>query len=222
MKKNIIVIAIALLAVASSANAQFLKFGIKGGLTSSNVKFDKTTFDQVSTTSGAKDFIVTQGDSKMGYQFGLFGRIKVLGIFIQPELLFSHSQGEVLIADITANEIYKETQKFNKVDIPVIVGWKIGPARLGIGPVASFMLGEKDGLKDKLSELADQTTTSNFNKATFGYQVGAGLDILGKITLDVRYEGNLSKLGNGIKLGDENYSFDQRNPQWIFSVGIFF
>lgn len=217
MKKNIIVIVLAIFTVVGTANAQFLKFGIKGGLTSSNVKFDKTTF-----TSGASTFIAKQGDAKYGMQFGLFARVKVLALFIQPELLFSHSQSEVLIADITANKAYTETQKFNKIDIPVIVGWKLGPARIGLGPVASFMLSEKDGLKDKLSDLSSQVTTNNFSKATFGYQIGAGLDILGKIALDVRYEGNLSKLGSGIKLGDTNYKFDQRNPQWIFSVGIFF
>jgi hypothetical protein len=217
MKKCIIVTVIALLTVVGTANAQFLKFGLKGGLTSSNVKFDKTTF-----TSGGNDFIAKQGDAKYGMQFGLFGRIQLLGIFIQPELLFSHSQGEVIINDVTAGKFYTETQKFNKIDIPVMVGWKIGPARLGLGPVASIMVSEKDGLKDKLAVLSDQTTKSNFNKTTYGYQVGVGLDILGKIALDLKYEGNLSKLGSGIKLGDTNYSFDQRNPQWIFSVGVFF
>lgn len=217
MKKKVIVSVIALLTVVGTANAQFLRFGIKGGLTSSNVKFDKTTF-----TSGTNTFIAKQGDAKYGMQFGLFGRIQVLGVFIQPELLFSHSQGEVLLADVNANQVYTETQKFNKVDIPVIVGWKIGPARIGLGPVASYMLNEKDGLKDKLSDLAGETTKNNFKNATFGYQVGVGLDILSKITLDVKYEGNLSKLGSGITLGGTNYSFDQRNPQWIFSVGVFF
>ena len=34
-----------------------------------------------------------------------------------------------------------------------------------------------------------------FNGATWGYQVGVGLDIFKKITIDVKYEGNLSKLG---------------------------
>lgn len=217
MRKRFIVIVIALFTVVGTANAQFLKFGIKGGLTSSNVKFDKTTF-----TSGANTFIAKQGDAKYGMQFGLFARVKILALFIQPELLFSHSQSEVIINDVTANQVYTEAQKFNKIDIPVIVGWKFGPARIGLGPVASFMLSEKDGLKDKLSQLSAETTKNNFKNATFGYQVGAGLDILGKISLDIRYEGNLSKLGSGITLGNTNYKFDQRNPQWIFSVGVFF
>jgi len=220
MRKRIIVIAIAFLTVVSTANAQLLRFGFKGGVTSSNVKFDD--IKNITTTDNLQEFAIEQGNSKMGMQFGFFGRIQIVGFFIQPELLFSHSEGEVLLTDVTAAQVYSETQKFNKIDIPVMVGWKLGPARIGLGPVASFNLSEKDGLKDKLNSLVAETTTNNFKNATFGYQVGVGLDILKKITLDIKYEGNLSKLGSGIKLGDNNYSFDQRNPQWIFSVGIFF
>jgi len=215
MKKRIIVIALALLSVAGTANAQFLKFGFKAGLTSSNVKFDKTNI-------GVNQFVAEQGDSKYGMQFGFFARVKIVGFFLQPEVLFSHSQGEVKLTDVSTSKVYNETQKFNKVDIPVIVGWKFGPARFGFGPVASIMLNEKDGLKDKLKDLSTETVDNKFKGATFGYQVGVGLDILKKVTFDIKYEGNLSKLGTGIKLGDTNYSFDQRNPQWIFSVGVFF
>lgn len=219
--KKLLILLLAVLAI-DVANAQFIRFGFKGGVSSTNVKFDKTTLNSITTTDGVKNYVVEQGDSKMGFHAGLFGRIQLLGLFIQPELLFTHSQGEVVLADVTANQVYTETQKFNKVDIPVIVGWKFGPARLGIGPVASFMLSEKDGLKSKLSSLAEETTDNRFKNATFGYQIGVGLDILKKVTLDIRYEGNLSKLGNGITLGDKNYSFDQRNPQFLFSAGIFF
>ncbi len=218
MRKLSVLIIIALFIVANSANAQFLKFGFKAGITSSNVKFDNKT---VSTSDGAKDFLIKQGDAKTGYQFGFYARVKAVGIFVQPELLFSHSQNDVIIVDQSTSQIYTEAQKFNKIDIPVIVGWKIGPARLGLGPVASFNLSQTDGLKDKLNELANETTKNNFSKATFGYQVGVGLDIL-KLSVDVRYEGNLSKFGKGITLGDKNYSFDQRNPQWVFSVGFAF
>jgi hypothetical protein len=217
MKRKLVLL-IAFVAIVTTVDAQLLRFGIKGGLTSSNVKFDKTTF----TDAGASQFIAEQGNSKFGMQFGVFGRIQIVGFFVQPEVLFSHSSGEVLLTDVSAAKVYTETQKFNKVDVPVIVGWKLGPARIGLGPVASFMLNEKDGFKDKLSALSGDVTKSNFKNATFGYQVGVGLDLLKKITLDLKYEGNLSVLGSGINLGGTNYKFDQRNPQWIFSVGIFF
>ncbi len=215
MKRTIILIAI--IGASFAANAQLLRFGIKGGVSSTNVKFDKTTI-----SDGVKQYVVEQGDAKLGMHLGLFARIQVMGLYVQPELLFSRSQGEVTLNDITASQVYTETQKFNKVDIPVIVGWKFGPARVGLGPVATVLVSENDGLKQKLSDLTSQTVKNNFKTATFGYQVGVGLDILKKITLDLKYEGNLSKLGSGITLGSTNYSFDQRNPQLIFSLGVFF
>lgn len=218
--RKLLLLLIAALAVNFS-NAQFLRFGVKGGVSSTNVKFDKTTINQVNTNEGIKNFVVEQGDSKMGIHLGLFGRIQIAGLFIQPELLFTHSQGEVILKDVTASKLYNETQKFNKIDIPVLVGWKFGPARFGIGPVASIMMSEKDGLKDRFEDFTGDAE-SNFKKATFGYQVGIGLDILKKITLDVRYEGNLSKLGSGITLRGQDFNFDQRNPQFLFSAGIFF
>lgn len=215
MKRAIILFSI--VGASLAANAQFLRFGVKGGVSSTNVKFDKTTI-----TDGVKQYVVEQGDAKLGMHLGLFARIQVMGLYVQPELLFSRSQGEVVLNDISASQVFTETQKFNKVDIPVIVGWKFGPARVGLGPVATVLVSENDGLKDKLSDLTSQTVKNNFKTATFGYQVGVGLDILKKITLDLKYEGNLSKLGSGITLGSTNYSFDQRNPQLIFSLGVFF
>jgi len=211
-----------ILVVSLAANAQFLRFGVKGGVSSSTVKIDKTTF---STIDDAETFVVEQGNSKMGLHFGLFGRIQVLGFYVQPELLFTQSKGEVVLTDITNSESPLKSirdQKFNKIDIPVMVGWKIGPARLGLGPVASVMLSEQDGLKDELADATNESVESNFKNATFGYQVGAGLDIFKFATLDVKYEGNLSKLGEGVNIAGKPYTFDQRNPQWIFSLGIFF
>ncbi|QKG79969.1 porin family protein [Tenuifilum thalassicum] len=215
MKKLLFILVLVGFSLTSSA--QFLRFGVKGGVSSTNVKFDKTTID-----NGVNSYLIEQGDAKLGMHLGFFARIQVMGFFAQPELLFSHSQGEVVLNDLTASQVYNETQKFNKVDIPVLVGWKFGPARIGFGPVATVLLSENDGLKDKLTDLTNQTVKNNFNSATFGYQIGLGLDILKKVTLDVRYEGNLSKLGSGITIGNNEYSFDQRNPQILFSAGIFF
>jgi len=215
MKRTLLILAFIGLALFS--NAQFFRMGLKGGVSSTNVKFDKTTI-----TNGADQYIVEQGDSKLGFHVGLFARVQIMGFYMQPELLFSRSQGEVMLKDVTLNKVYNESQKFNKFDIPVIVGWKFGPARVGFGPVATILVSENDGLKDKLADLTNQTVKNNFKSSTFGYQVGVGLDILKTLTLDLKYEGNLSKLGSGITLGNTDYSFDQRNPQLIMSVGFFF
>ncbi|MCK4699098.1 MAG: hypothetical protein KAT38_02140, partial [Bacteroidales bacterium] len=84
------------------------------------------------------------------------------------------------------------------------------------GPVASIIIDSK----------ADLIETAGYEEkikgASFGYQVGVGLDIINTISLDVRYEGNLSKLGDGVNIGGNDFEFDSRNPQIIFSLGIFF
>jgi hypothetical protein len=220
--KRIALLITALILFTASVEAQIIRFGVKGGVSSSSVKIDKTQF---STLNDVQTFVVEQGDAQLGLHFGLFSRIQALGFYIQPELLFTQSRGEVVLTDITNSaspvESFKE-QKFNKFDIPVIIGKKIGPARIGIGPVASIMLSESDGLKNKLADLTGEDVESNFKNATFGYQVGVGLDIFKFATIDVKYEGNLSKLGDGLNIGDRDFQFDQRNSQWIFSLGIFF
>ena len=223
MKKTLIILA-ALMTLSVASNAQFIRFGVKGGVSSSNVKFDQTTLKNVTTEDGPKDFLVEQGDSKLGLHFGVFGRIQIMGLFIQPEVLFTQTKGEVVINDLTTSNAVSSIakQKFNKFDIPVMVGWKFGPARVGLGPVASFVVGESDGLRDKVEELTKQTVKNDFKGATFGYQIGVGLDILKFATIDLKYEGNLSKLGNGLNIGGEDFKFDQRNPQFIASIGIFF
>ena len=103
-----------------------------------------------------------------------------------------------------------------------MIGWKFGPARVGLGPVASVMLSEKDGLKDKITDITDDTVDNNLKKAVFGYQVGVGLDIFKFATVDLKYEGNLSKLGESLAIAGQDFTFDQRNPQIILSLGIFF
>lgn len=223
MKKTLIILA-ALMTLSVASNAQFIRFGVKGGVSSSNVKFDTQTLEGITTEDGPKDFLVEQGDSKLGLHFGVFGRIQIMGLFIQPEVLFTQTKGEVVINDLTTSNAVSSIakQKFNKFDIPVMVGWKFGPARVGLGPVASFVVGESDGLKDKIDALTTEAVKNDFKGATFGYQIGVGLDILKFATIDLKYEGNLSKLGNGLNIGGEDFKFDQRNPQFIASIGIFF
>jgi hypothetical protein len=140
-------------------------------------------------------------------------------LYIQPEVLFSTSTTEVQIQEIdqgtVVDEVTKE-QKFNKIDVPLMAGWKFGPARIQFGPVASIVLSNESAIE------AAYDYEEEFNKATWGYQVGAGLDLFSTLTLDIKYEGSLSKFGDGIVVGDTKREFDSRPNQFIFSLGIFF
>ncbi len=205
--KRILFIALFISIAMSNAWSQF-KIGVRAGVTSSSISASDITVPNEYT-------IETLNNSKVGLQIGLMSQIKLGGLFIQPEVLIATSGGEVRVNDLVNNTSVVKDQKFTKIDIPVLVGVKMGPLRLGIGPVASMVLKSKSELTD-IDKFDDK-----FKSATFGYQAGVGLDIW-KIALDLKYEGNLSRLGDQVTISGKNYSFDSRGHQIIFGVGFLF
>lgn len=218
----------ALIGTISAANAQFLKFGLRGGVSSTQLKID-----DVVKVINANDEVVTlelATNTPLGFHFGGFAQIALGGIFIQPEFLFATTSSEITVTNTVdaLENLKKDAKQRNfRIDIPVLVGMKFGPARLGIGPVASFNLLNKDEFSDIVGEVAANDGQSNtaetlFKTAVWGAQIGAGLNIFGKIALDVKYEFGLSKLGDGMKVKGQDINFNQRSNQVIFSVGYMF
>jgi len=207
MKKLIFLIFI--LSLSLMANAQLLRFGVRGGVNASKVNIDQ----KLIVTSGSEEYILKGlSESKFGYHFGAFMRIKLSVLSVQPELIFSSTGGKVSVTDINGFEDIKELN-FNRVNVPVLVGINMGPIRFHGGPVGTFLISSKADLFNY---------KDNLQKATFGYQAGIGFDLLKKITFDARYEGSLSKLGSGVSVGGQNFNFDSRDSQFIFSLGFFF
>jgi len=204
------------LSVVSGVNAQ-IKFGLKGGVNSSAIKLDEV----ITVISGEEEYdLEGLTERTIGFHGGFMLRVTFFGAFIQPELLFTSTGGEVQVKDLLGFDQTKpewtEKLEFKKLDFPVMVGYKFGPARLQFGPVASFIISSKADLFDNAGY------EEKYKSATFGYQAGVGIDILKKVTFDFRYEGNLSKLGDGMTIGGEDFNFDTRPNQLIFSLGIFF
>ena len=204
--KKLIFIVFALISINAFSQ---VKLGVRAGVSSSSIYASSITEGnyKVSTLSNAK----------VGFQFGLMSQISLLGMYLQPEFLFSSSGGEVEVRDINSNATSITNQRFNKLDIPVIIGKRMGFARLGLGPVASIILNKPSDLV----EPGGTSFASKFNGATFGFQIDMGLDIW-KLAIDLKYEGNLSKLGSGVNVAGQQRSFDTRNSQFIFGVGLFF
>ena len=214
--KRLIFIALLIIPFSIVSNAQ-IKFGIKAGITSTSIKADDVF--SIDDVTDVEKLAIKGKNSKVGIQGGIFTRITILKLYIQPELLFTSTGGEIEVTEFleSGDKVTKlKEQKFNQIDIPIMLGYKIGPARLQAGPIASIVLSSSSALKDY------NNYEEEFNGATWGYQVGVGLDIFKKVTIDVKYEGNLSKLGDGVKIGGETRSFDSRNSQLVASLGIFF
>lgn len=212
MTKKLLIF-IALITLASLTQAQ-VKFGLRAGITSSTLQMDEYLIGDDDPT--VQSYVVRAAESRTGYQFGLVAQFSFVAFYVQPELLYSSLSGEVEVEQSGAT--YTETLTYNRLDIPIVGGYKFGPARLGIGPVASFMLKE-ESIFDNID--AENTEPQDVNKATWGFQVAAGVNVW-KLGLDLKYEGSLSKLGDGVTLGNRTYDFDSRTRQWIFSVSYFF
>ena len=186
-----------------------IKLGVRLGVMSSTIKASDFT-----TSSGTH--VQTLSNAKIGFQGGLVLRITVAKIFLQPEALLSSTGGEVRVSDVNSTTIVN--QRFTKLDVPVLIGTKLGPIRLGVGPVASVILNKPS---DAIN-FSGSSIENKYHKATFGYQLGAGFDLGKKFAIDLKYEGNFSKLGNGVVIDNNTYKFDSRTRQWILGIGLFF
>ncbi len=195
MKK--VMLTIVALLMINISYGQFT-LGPRFGLNSSSVDFDPFTVGGETVSSG---------NATAGFHAGVFSRITLGMIYIQPEALFSQSGGKIELSDNGFQQI-KELE-FNKLDIPVMVGTRfLKILRLQAGPTISMLLdAEAKGLEEEIK--------SGYKDATIGYQAGVGVD-LWNLVLDVKYEGNLSTFG------DELFGFptDQNQNQWIVSVGF--
>lgn len=209
--KKLIIVLIASMFIFTVSNAQLFNYGIKAGIGFSSLKMDDITGIQ----DGADVYDLITGDGVMGYHIGLQTRINIAMVVIQPELYFNAGGGTLeQVVEAGAREVLNV--RFNRFDIPLLAGVKLGPARITVGPVGSFILSESTDLTDIEPDFELFTSTM-----TWGFQAGLGLDI-SKLSIDARYEGSLSKLGNSFSVGGNDFPLDARPSQWIISLGFWF
>ena len=190
-----ILIAAALLLTANVAMCQIFALGVKGGLNSTKLKMKdvaKTAIKDANGKETTKTISMEEATSDLGFHVGGFARINALVMFVQPEIYYTNMSSHIKISTedvLSSTSIEPETAdvKNHRIDIPVIVGAKFGPARLGLGPVASFNLKSETKVSDQMKEQIGAGLDNAKNTASFAMQIGAGLDIMKKLTLDLRY-----------------------------------
>jgi outer membrane protein with beta-barrel domain len=204
MKKLLVILLTVLIAIPAFSQ---VKFGLKVGAETLTVP----TYD----ISTGDNNIVAIKDASWGFHAGAFLRFTLFGIYLQPEAVFASNSFEYNVTTITGTEIL--SQKSSRLEIPVLIGFKLGPLRLNAGPSASIQIGSPEALID------DPNFTDMYKGATFGYQAGIGVDLLKKITLDARYGGGLSqKFGDAISIGGQDFKLDHRQNSFILSIGLIF
>lgn len=192
----------------NTAQAQFLNFGIKGGL----------NYNSNGNLRGISDYIDNikiKSDEGTGYHFGVFTEIKIPFVYIRPELVYTHT-----LSDYSDNEFSSELA-INKVDMPILVGIKILQiGRIFAGPSFQYIL--NTDFKD--SSVYDNVREISSDDFSMGMQLGIGVE-LGKLGADIRWEKGISDtearfIGDvvGSDFIDQKISIDTRPEQFIISI----
>ena len=189
------------------ANAQF-HFGLRGGISSSQVKINETS-------EGLK---ISTGDNKFGYHIGVFAQIILHKKWVvQPELLFTSSGGNIDLSDGTSiNEVWNLS--FNQLDIPVTVAYRFFKFfRIQAGPVVSLML-----KADVRNENIIDDVKNNYKNASWGYQAGIGFDVW-KFSIDLKYQGSFNLINeNNIQIPGSEKSYDPNTKLNVLLLSLGF
>ncbi|MCM8569241.1 PorT family protein [Gramella jeungdoensis] len=190
---------IALIFTGFSMSAQTAEFGIKGGL-----NYGATgEYESFSDVSGDFTSSFEDGENKTGFHAGLFAQFEIVGIFLQPELMYTELNTEYSDFDY----------KLSKIDAPVLLGINVlGPLNIKAGPSFQYVL--KNEIEDAGYEIEDVE-----RDITVGYQLGAGID-LGRLGFDLRHEGSFQdNFAQGGEIAtDSGFKIDSRPSQWILSL----
>ena len=184
------------------SRADYFRIGIKGGVNLSSVK--------VASLS-------TNLENKTGYQLGAFARIGRT-IFLQPEVYFSAKEVNVdVLNSLTTNQgVVGFSQK--SLDVPLLLGVKLGPLRVMAGPVASYAISASTNPDAAVKSYFSGTSQDIINRSSFSYQAGIGFDIL-NLSLDLRYEGAMSELKNTVAV-PSGFTYSQKPSYYQATIGF--
>tara|TARA_R110002049_G_scaffold24541_1_gene86887 strand:+ start:347 stop:1012 length:666 start_codon:yes stop_codon:yes gene_type:complete len=156
---------------------------------------------------------IPEEGNEIGYQFGLFTKIRVNNVYFQPELLIATAQNRLDFLNYNGVNGFNPSAdfEFTTLEIPVSIGVNIGNLRLDTGPGFSLMLsGNEYFLNEKIN------VTQEYNQVTILWRLGLGVDI-NNLLLDFKYEFGLSKTEESLARLIER-ELVPRQSQLVFSI----
>ncbi|MEQ8704589.1 MAG: porin family protein [Phaeodactylibacter sp.] len=203
-----------LLALASSVtlSAQ-VRLGFRAGLVNLNVP---TSANTIPGGGSSPELLLDVDEAQFGIQGGLVVQIPIGDKWIiQPEVIFNSNRVDYEVEELRGSGTVTKvlSEKYQYLDIPLLLHYRIGALRLCGGPLGHIYVNSTSDL------LAYENYDQRFEELTYGYQLGVGLDIW-NIMLDVRYQGNFTRFGDHMYFNEERYDFDQRPERLIFSLGL--
>ena len=234
MKKTFLLIA-ALLMMGSAAFAGGgfdIAIGPKVGYQTTKLSYDKA-------------------DIKSGFAnhftAGLFGRVTIGRIYVQPEVLYFKTSNvfDATVTGVESDNLFNLPTGANlnltlnrmNLQVPILLGVNIIDLdlitlRAQAGPTANFVLKSKTlfdqtyTINGQHAELDNASSDEHFEtkNIAWGLQAGLGIDVLKRFTLDVNYNFGLSKVFENLNNTVLGETFDFSNvdstKQNIFMVTV--
>ncbi|WP_116126947.1 outer membrane beta-barrel protein [Lewinella sp. IMCC34183] len=200
------------LLLASAFSFAQIEFGLKAGLSTESLQGESFSIDR----AGRQDLRVALEDANYGFQFGALLRLPLSpNLTLQPEVTFNSAKNNYRLDDDDTGVSTAFEERYNDVNVPVLLSYKLAFLQLNAGPVGHFFLSSTDDLNNQ------DGLERTFDTFNLGYALGAGIDI-GPLTFDVRYDGNFARYGETFTFQGEEYNWDQAPKRWIGSVAYRF
>ncbi len=182
-------------------SAQVFSYGVTGGAHVAQVEVDPFSIDP-NMPLETMSFTATGG-----YHLGLYGRLGMGIVYVQPQLWYTELNQSVTYTD-GAGTIQTVPWTMRRVDVPLEVGVKLGPLLLFAAPVWSAPISQVSAI---------QTLTAS--SGTWGGQLGVGVKF-GPVQVTARYEGSIKPFADQISVGGSTYPTDSRISQLITSLSV--
>ena len=219
MKKLLSMLFVAVaLTVSAPAQAQGLKFGVKGGFNITSMDIDKS--------STANSVYQMGKDNKNGWYIGPTVKLSLIGGLGLDAAAFYDQRKTEVGAD--ADEV---KQQF--VYVPVNLRYNFGLGGIGgiylaAGPQFGFNVGDSDFNVTDLSDTQEKINSKfQLKKATFGINLGLGVYLFKHLEVGAVYNiplGNTADIkGNAVNVADNmQKNYDVKSNTFQVSAAIYF
>jgi len=221
-----ILLPVVLLLISVDAKSQKTSFGGQLGVMTVNMNAD---IDDFNASYGK----IADGDMDFGYQSGFFFRQEASIFTIGAELNFQYFHGkyDVTLPQLDTNGLpqidsngvvmliqeLESRYRFMNIQMPVLVGLKLGPVRVSAGPTLTYTLDVR-----RIIEGYVETTqvTDDFKSIYLGYQAGLGFDI-GRFSVDLKYDATSNILaGEEVNPNDVLNQGSRTRSSYLLSLGF--
>lgn len=201
IRRGALVVAL-ILAVAGTASAQF-RFGIRAGIQTNSLHFNKSTFDS---------------DNRVGFTGGVMAEftVPVVGIGADLGLMYTHRSTDLMVA---TNEGVEEVDGRNYIEIPLNLKWRINIPLINkivrpyvfTGPSFAFLTSKKaitDAIKNRSCDVA--------------WNVGAGVELFSHLQVGACYGLGMTKAFDVVGISDSDGIIDARQRCWTITAAYLF